>query len=996
MHCLLCGKKLPFLRKLKNGDFCSAAHQEEFQREQNQAAVSRLLAAANVEEKSAAAAAKRRAVATPPPDAPAESAPAQAKAKPVQTGSRSGRKASQPADAPAQAVQTFFPYAFSWIEWTGKMQLPAPRPTRPRYRLVVPALVRKSRGRRAPVQRAGPVTLPFWAETDEGGLSGLRPAAEQRASAELDFLGGDPLRQLYAAFRTGLLPLAFAWDGRSEPSVPPPSASPEMPEKVTVRPKRVAVRATPRRAEPPAEAIPELPAEPVTTSPLPETIAAPAAAETPAPPVELVPEAAASAVEEQSAPAPDAGGDLAIGTGWPEGWTRLHSGDLGLRPLWALPVTQRPDWRPKHLPALAVQLQNDPGSDPYTAAQQEGSGALPIGPPALRRPGLDNTNLRASKDTHSPLEPRRESRLPASRPEHPTGLSFGRLTTVGLAEPPAGSYPWIKLFPRPIDLQPRFRGPRTSRRSGELALPWGGRTAVPLPSPGANAGAVWLTSPPEDLRPPAPRVPAVGLRGGHFGEPFRIQFPIGVHPKTRLGTEVLPGSLDVPEELPAPAVRRARLAAALHNDWLTIAAGPVPMVLEVNPRPMAGEISRPAADPAEDVTARPQAPESALAPNASASLRRPKHRMLPISLDEAQPADWRAACRYESDVTPDMQTAPLRPSGLATVCPEVQVASPSKFLWQYRLQRVAGQWQSMPAPIRWSGPLMALVAAFFLVGPGSSGVGMVSGSNPASGGAADAGVETAVMEPEPAGPARAGRNAAKPERAASPAGDASGAVVPTVPASTGGGIWDTVRQRITERAAVALTDDFRNGLSAWAGSGNWARKWSYDAAGFVRTGPLALYTPSTGLADYRAEFLGQIERRSLGWVLRARDLRNYYACKLVISGGGPMPKVSLVRYRVVNGATGPVHTKELPMQVQADTVYRVLSEVRGNSFTVSVQGMIVDAWDEERLPIGGVGFFSGGGELARIRWVGVWHQYDILGRLCAFLAPAGLKTNRNL
>jgi hypothetical protein len=36
---------------------------------------------------------------------------------------------------------------------------------------------------------------------------------------------------------------------------------------------------------------------------------------------------------------------------------------------------------------------------------------------------------------------------------------------------------------------------------------------------------------------------------------------------------------------------------------------------------------------------------------------------------------------------------------------------------------------------------------------------------------------------------------------------------------------------------------------------------------------------------------------------------------------------------------------------------------------------------------GGVGFYTSGSERSRVRWVQLTHQYDMLGRLCAYLAP---------
>ncbi len=202
-----------------------------------------------------------------------------------------------------------------------------------------------------------------------------------------------------------------------------------------------------------------------------------------------------------------------------------------------------------------------------------------------------------------------------------------------------------------------------------------------------------------------------------------------------------------------------------------------------------------------------------------------------------------------------------------------------------------------------------------------------------------------------------------------------------------------VKRTIQRRAAVELSDDFRQGLGEWSGVGDWARGWSYDPGGFLRPRQMAFYTPSLELEDYRFEFLGQIERKALSWVFRAADPKNYYVNRLEIAQAGPLPEVVLVRYAVVGGKAGARTVTRLPMQVQMDTLYRVRVDVAGPNFVTTIQGQVVDTFTDDRIMRGGVGFYANPGEDVRLRWVEVSHQYDFLGRLCAFLVPYNVSNN---
>ncbi len=217
------------------------------------------------------------------------------------------------------------------------------------------------------------------------------------------------------------------------------------------------------------------------------------------------------------------------------------------------------------------------------------------------------------------------------------------------------------------------------------------------------------------------------------------------------------------------------------------------------------------------------------------------------------------------------------------------------------------------------------------------------------------------------------------------------------PAGASQGMLGSLREAVARRAATRLEDDFRSGLGAWRGEAKWAESWSYDAAGFVRPGKLALWEPSLRLADYRMEFVAQIERGGLSWVFRARDFRNYYAARLMVVEGGPLGKAALVRQAVIDGKAGARERIPLPFALGHTSLQQVRLEAHGPAFSLYVNGQLVAYWADERLPAGGIGFLAEPGERYRLRRVRLSHQDDTLGRLCAFFAPpAADKDSRSM
>jgi hypothetical protein len=134
------------------------------------------------------------------------------------------------------------------------------------------------------------------------------------------------------------------------------------------------------------------------------------------------------------------------------------------------------------------------------------------------------------------------------------------------------------------------------------------------------------------------------------------------------------------------------------------------------------------------------------------------------------------------------------------------------------------------------------------------------------------------------------------------------------------------------------------------------------------------------------EFFGQIENKSMSWVVRSKDTENYYAMKFRVVEPGLRPVISMVHYPVVGGKQG--HKVETPLSVMVhnNTPYHVSVEVRGSHYTASIEGQEVDSWSDDTLLAGGVGFFSEAGARARIYWMKVSKNDDWFGRLCNSIA----------
>ena len=121
------------------------------------------------------------------------------------------------------------------------------------------------------------------------------------------------------------------------------------------------------------------------------------------------------------------------------------------------------------------------------------------------------------------------------------------------------------------------------------------------------------------------------------------------------------------------------------------------------------------------------------------------------------------------------------------------------------------------------------------------------------------------------------------------------------------------------------------------------------------------------MPDYRFAFTGQIERKALGWIFRAKDPKNYYVMKLTTIKPGANPVVALVRYAVIDGKETTYTQVIVPFNVSLGTVYQVRLDVKGDKFTTYVQGKALDYWTDDRIKVGGAGFYTDPGERSQIK-----------------------------
>jgi hypothetical protein len=210
---------------------------------------------------------------------------------------------------------------------------------------------------------------------------------------------------------------------------------------------------------------------------------------------------------------------------------------------------------------------------------------------------------------------------------------------------------------------------------------------------------------------------------------------------------------------------------------------------------------------------------------------------------------------------------------------------------------------------------------------------------------------------------------------------------------------DTIGEVIRSSAPVTLHTEIRSSsLSDWTAVAlhgstvDDPRSWiSAAAPELIRPGSLRIWKKSVSLQNYQMEFMGQLEKRSLSWAIRAADPNNYYASKLVITKPGPLPNARLDRYLVLNGKQYDLPPSVPNMTLERGVSYRVRVSVQDDRFVTYLNGNYIGAFSDKRLERGGVGFFADDEDPQQVAWVDVSERDSFLGRMLAhfslFLVP---------
>jgi hypothetical protein len=168
-----------------------------------------------------------------------------------------------------------------------------------------------------------------------------------------------------------------------------------------------------------------------------------------------------------------------------------------------------------------------------------------------------------------------------------------------------------------------------------------------------------------------------------------------------------------------------------------------------------------------------------------------------------------------------------------------------------------------------------------------------------------------------------------------------------------------------------VSENFAAGLKSWSGAAGWSKTWKADPETGAEPGSFALLSTTELFADYEFGFSGAIEKKSMGFAVRAADLKNYYAVKIAYRKSGKSPGLYILRYPVIAGKSEKATEVPLRVEMNPEAEMQVKLDVSGDTYTLSVGGQVADSWNEARLTHGAIGFFAAKDERFRVQNINV-------------------------
>lgn len=118
--------------------------------------------------------------------------------------------------------------------------------------------------------------------------------------------------------------------------------------------------------------------------------------------------------------------------------------------------------------------------------------------------------------------------------------------------------------------------------------------------------------------------------------------------------------------------------------------------------------------------------------------------------------------------------------------------------------------------------------------------------------------------------------------------------------------------------------------------------------------------------NYTVLFDVKIQKEGVNFIIRARDRQNFYFLKLTDDKAKNVPKNSLIKYiysggRYVDAGTsgeapGAKSLVTLPMKIKQNETLHLAISVSGNTIRTSINGQLVDTWQDNTFKQGAFGF----------------------------------------